>query len=182
MRPRYLLSLVAAVLAGCAHHPPISEAAPPPAPAPPPIAAAAPAEIPAPIPVTSRIALCALRKGELVEFEAEVNLETGDTLVAGRPYTQLYPLTAEYAAGSQGYVENRGFTFGGACFLKYGLPRYRPPAGMRRFGTHRGLPFFSDEPATDAGRPPVMYVLVRPCEFQPYQYELVIRPCGPRMQ
>lgn len=179
-RGALLLALVLAA-AGCARRPAMEPPAPEPpsAPTPPP---APPAAAP------DTLAICVIEQGELREVAATYDPRTGDTLVAGRPFSAVFPAAGGYAANAPWYVDNLPFDYGGRCYIKYGLPRFVRFGEMRRLGWyHRGVPLFAERAEREApgyrpgDLPPVIYVPVRPgCEFQTYQYEptFMPRPCG----
>lgn len=179
MTIRPSLVLLLAALAACA---PARPAPPPPAPPPPPPPAPSVAPPPPPAPAPARldsVRTCAVRGGELVEVAGVINWATTDTLVGGKPFSNVFPLTAEYAGVAAWFVNNEPFDYRGEiCLLKYGLPRTLRPAGLKRApAAHRGVPMFI-EADDDERRPDVVYLPVTPgCWFQAYQWELVIRPC-----
>lgn len=172
IRPAFVLLLAA--LAACA---PARPAPPPPAPPPSVRTTAAPPPAPAPVRLDS-VRTCAVKGGELVEVAAVINWATTDTLVDGKPFSNVHPLTAEYAGVAEWFVNNEPFDYRDEiCLLKYGLPRTLRPAEVKRASAHRGVPMFI-EADDDVRRPDVVYLPVTPgCWFQAYQWELVIRPC-----
>lgn len=158
------------LLAGCTAAP---APAPEPVPAPPP--SAAPAVEPEPRPDSAqapeRIEICVLHQGRMTTVAADV-VASGDTLVAGRPFAQVYADTGQYALGRSWYRDNEPIDYDprNICYAKYGLPRILEADSVVRIGVWRGVPVFADQDA-QGGAPEVVYVPVAPgCSFHPYQY------------
>jgi hypothetical protein len=159
---RLRLILVLFVLLGCTSSPP----SPPPAPDP----QGAEAQ-----PAAARVQtfeMCVLHHGKLVDARVEVQ-PTGDTTVGGRPFTQVYGDTGQYALTRAWYVNNETIDYDprNVCYMKYGLPRYVAADSLVRLGEWRGVPVFRER-SDDPNLPGVVWVPVRPgCSFQPYQFE-----------
>jgi len=141
--------------------PVVPPVAPPPPPPPPPVE-------------TVAMRVCVIENNMLREVEAMYNPATGDTTVAGQPFSSAFPATAGYAAGANWYINNEPITIGGRRFVKFGLPRVVSVTDVTRTGEYQGVGVYTD--ATATGTPDVVYIPVRPgCEFQPYQYEVPAR-------
>lgn len=159
------------LLAGCTAAP---APVPPPAPASPiaPVAVAAEDEAR----VVRTIEVCVLETGDLAGVRADL-LASGDTVVAGRPFSHAYADTGQYARSRIWYRDNERIDYDprDVCFTKYGLPRILERDSLRRLGAWRGVPVFSERSAGDD--PLVIYAPVGPgCEFQPYQTEAIAPP------
>lgn len=134
--------------------------APPPAPAP------APAP---PAPAEREIRVCVVEDGAVREVTGTFNPATGDTMVAGRRFSEAYRATApNYALDAPWFVNSAEITVTGRRYVKFGLPRVVSPAEVARIGEYEGIGVFGEAGA--ATTPAVVYLPVRPgCEFQPYQ-------------
>jgi hypothetical protein len=164
---RFRLALVLSVLLGCAPAPP------PPAPAP---VAAAPVVEAQPAARVDTIEVCVLHRGKLLNVRAE-RLATGDTVVGGRPFSEVYADTGQYARTRIWYVNSETIDYDpfDICFVRYGLPRVVERDSLARIGEWRGVPVFRE--ASSDTPPLVVYVPVSPgCEMQPYQTELSSPP------
>jgi len=155
------------ILAGCSGAPdPVLD--PPAAPAPPP---SPPTSSATPAPAGKPVALCVLEDGEIATVEGLVHPETGDTLVGGRPWREVFDEDSPpYAAGADWYVRDEMMPIPGrgAPLEKYGLPRILAPGEVERYGTYRSFPLFVETGSKDEIAD-VVYVFVRPgCEFQTY--------------
>ena len=141
--------------------------APPP---PPPVEVAPPPPPAEPTVSVNNLLVCVIENGTPTNVQAEYNTRTGDTTVAGRRFSEAYPVTGAYAAGATWYINNEPVPFAGRRYVKYGLPRVLGATEVARAGEYQGVGVFTEAGAT--GTPEVIYVPVRPgCEFQPYQYE-----------
>lgn len=124
------------------------------------------------------ISVCVIEDGMLREVRADYDAVTGDTTLAGRPFSGVHRTTTPpYAAGAAWYINNGTFTYQGSRYVKYGLPRVLGVTEISRVGNADGIPIFAEA----GGSAPygVLYVPVRPgCEFQPYQAEIVEEPAG----
>lgn len=135
--------------------------------------AAAPAMAPLPpAPPTPRLSnrdilVCVVRDGDLQLVRVDYDTRTGDTLVNGRPFAEVYPDTVGYAGGAQWFVNNEPVVIDGRHYVRYGVPRVLGVQELTRVGEYQGVLVFVEKGA-DA-RADVKYVPVRPgCEFQPY--------------
>ncbi|HST61729.1 MAG TPA: hypothetical protein VLK84_23720 [Longimicrobium sp.] len=129
-----------------------------------------PVRPPAPSPglQETHMPVCVVENGALRNAYAEYDTRSGDTLVNGRPFSEVYPATTGYAAGAPWYIDNEPITVNGRRFVKYGLPRILGVTEVTRTADYMGVPVFAEAGATTATE--VVYVPVRPgCEFQPYQ-------------
>ena len=77
------------------------------------------------------------------------------------------PLERRLAANQQWYRDNEPVVIAGHRYTKYGLPRPIDDGLLRRYGSVGTVPVFVER-ALDGGAE-VMYVLVAPGEYQPYQ-------------
>lgn len=70
------------------------------------------------------ILVCVLHRGKLLNVRAEL-LPSGDPLVGGRPFSQVYADTGQYALTHTWYVNNETIDYDpeSICLMKYGLPR-----------------------------------------------------------
>jgi hypothetical protein len=162
MRGATFLIVLAIVTAGCASGARVEEPAPvPPAAAPLPSA-------PEPPVIVDPILVCVVVDGRMEDVAVEYDTRTGDTTVAGRPFSEVYPLADGYAANAAWYVENEPIVFTrGRRHVKYGLPRVLGRSDLTPVGEYRGVSVFAEAGAAEPYR--VLYVLTRPgCEFQPY--------------
>ena len=144
----------------------------PPEPQYPPIGVPAPDPPRETIVTATTISVCVIENGMLRNVEAEYASATGDTTVAGRPFSEAYPATAPaYAAGAGWYIQGEPITLDRRRYVKFGLARVLGVDEVARVGEHQGVPVFAEAGTT---RPEVVYVAVRPgCEFQPYLSEVM---------
>jgi hypothetical protein len=113
------------------------------------------------------ILVCVVRDGDLQLVRVDYDTRTGDTLVNGRPFAEVYPDTVGYAGAAQWYVDNEPITINRRRHVKYGVPRVLGVHELTRVGEYRGVPLFVAAGADI--RADIKYVPVRPgCEFQPY--------------
>ena len=119
--------------------------------------------------VVEDITACVVRNGRMEMTPAHFYPVNGDTTVNGRPFRDVYPVTAEDAASAAWYVDDEPVPFAGRRFVKYGLPRALAPTDLVPAGTYRGVALFTSA-GSDPADPDVIYLPVNPwCEFQPYQ-------------
>jgi hypothetical protein len=91
---------------------------------------------------------------------------TSDTIVQGRYFADVYPVTAAFARNAEWYASNEPVTYTTHRYVKYGLPRILGPGDVVHVGDFRGVPVFA-EPSV--GGDEVIYLPVQPrCEFQTY--------------
>src|SRR5215218_5418796 len=155
---RRAIILVAASLAACRPHDP-----PPPAPAP--MFDEAPMPPPPSLPPPAEIRLCVVRDAALTEVSALYSETTGDTMVAGHSFSDVFPVTEAFARNAGWYINNEPIAYRMHRYVKYGLPRVLKPGDVVRDGDFRGVPVFMERGATSDE---VIYVPVLPlCEFQP---------------
>jgi hypothetical protein len=115
-----------------------------------------------------------VENGELTRVTARYVATTGDTMIDGRPFSEVHPATEGYAADAAWFIANEPLVLGGFRYVKYGAPRVLLPHELVRAREYRGVPLFAEPPGGD--RPPVVYVPVRPgCVFQSYQDLLEMR-------
>jgi hypothetical protein len=115
------------------------------------------------------IRICVLQNGNLQEVRVRYNTQTGDTTVAGRPFSEVFPPDPPgYAAGARWMILNEPIPFRGRRYVKYGRARVLGAREVERTGEYQGTPLFRE--AGESGDPIVLYVPVLPgCVFQPYQ-------------
>jgi hypothetical protein len=119
--------------------------------------------------VVEDITACVVRNGRMEMTPAHFYPVNGDTTVNGRPFRDVYPVTAEHAASADWYVNNEPVRLGHRRFVKYGLPRTLAPTDLIPAGSFRGVTLFTSV-GNDPADPDVIYVPVNSwCEFQPYQ-------------
>lgn len=111
---------------------------------------------------------CVVQNGRMVVVHFDYYPATGDSTVNGRPFREVYPVTAEHAASAQWYANNEPIMFARRQWVKYGLPRVLGTSDVVPAGNYRGVTVFV-EAGTDPARPEYLYVVVNPrCEFQTY--------------
>jgi hypothetical protein len=117
------------------------------------------------------IGVCVVANGKLQEVAADYNPATGDTTVAGKAFSAVYPSgAAHYAAKQSWFVENDLVNTGGSFYSKYGLPRVLGVSEVVARGAYQGVPLFVEPDAATPAE--IFYAPVRTgCEFQPYQIE-----------
>lgn len=128
-----------------------------------------PAEPPAapPTPQVEDIQVCVISNGAVVRVPAQRNVFTGDTTVAGEPFTAALP-SAESAAAARWFVADEPVVFEGRRFVKFGLPRVLDAGQVTRTGEFRGVGVF----VAPGERVDVVYLPTGAgCEFQPYELE-----------
>jgi hypothetical protein len=81
-------------------------------------------------------------------------------------YSSL-PEERRYASRTEWYLTHRPVTIAGRRLFKYGLPRRLSRHELEPLGTLGAVPFFAEKGGTQ--RPQVVYALVGPDEYQPYQ-------------
>jgi hypothetical protein len=113
------------------------------------------------------IPVCVLDGGRLKLIQAEVDPETGDTLVERQPFASVHPTTSPpYAAAAEWFIHPAPIAFREHYYLPYATPRIIAPDLLEHVGEYAGVPLFAE---ADAGEPEILYVPVRPgCEFQQY--------------
>lgn len=163
-------------LAGCTLAPAPAPAAPPVQPTPQ-IVAQAPRVEAQPVQAwVDTIEVCVLHQGKLANVRAE-RLATGDTVVGGRAFSEVYADTGQYALTREWYVNSESIDYDpeNVCFVRYGLPRVVELDSVARLGSWRGVPVFRER--SNTATPMVIYVPVRAgCELQPYQTEAIAPP------
>lgn len=138
-----------------------------PAPEPPPPPAA---PEPAP-PQLEQIQVCVISNGALADVSAQRDPVSGDTTVAGQPFTAALP-QGESAAAASWFVADEPVVFGGRRYVKFGLPRVLSAGDVARAGEFRGIGVFA-EPGVR--RIEVIYLPTGAgCELQPYQTEVKV--------
>lgn len=106
------------------------------------------------------------------DIPVRYNVQTGDTLVDGRPFPEAYPTTERYVEAAEWYINNEPIVFEGIRYVKYGLPRILPADSLVPRGEYRGALVFVERDIGENFLVP--YVAIRPgCEFHPYQRELI---------
>lgn len=135
-----------------------------------------PASVPSPSAVGSE--LCTVQNDRLIRVSAHVDVESGDTILAGRSTRDWYrDEQGPFAGGKEWFQRNQPVVLNGRTFAKYALPRTLQPQDLI-FAT-----YFNDTPLfveAGAGRddPSVLYALVdAACNFQPYMF-FAGRPVG----
>ena len=125
---------------------------------------------PAPEPLQP-IHTCALLRRELVVVYAQVDPRTGDTVVGGSPFGQVFPRTSAYGERHAWFTANEPLLLYGNRYLKWGPQREVPPDSIRPLTVYQGVPVFADTGALTPSH--LLYVAVRPgCLFQPYIQQL----------
>jgi hypothetical protein len=117
-----------------------------------------------------QIKLCVVENGTLRVLDAVLDRSTGDTLVEGRAFREVFANRAEYAIDKLWFVRNEPITWERRVYTKYGPPRIVSPSQLRPGGRHGGVVFFIE--ANAGATPEVIFVPTRPgCEFHWYQWE-----------
>lgn len=112
--------------------------------------------------------LCVLLDDDLRYVAGQRHLLTGDTLVDGKPFRNVYPASTPPYALNAPWLYKELITLRGATYTAYGPPQILTPDGLIRVGEFRGIPLFAEE-GTQNSRPGMLLVPLRPgCEFQPY--------------
>ncbi|HST61918.1 MAG TPA: hypothetical protein VLK84_24670 [Longimicrobium sp.] len=138
--------------------------APPPAPVPPPVASVDP---------WRDVQVCVVDEQGVREIAARYNVTTGDTLVGGRPFAEVYPLTDAYAQNAEWFINNEMMEQPPYRYGKYGIPYHSLAYPLKRIGEYRGVMLFAE--VRDSGGPySGLFVAVRPdCAFQAYSSDLL---------
>ena len=125
-------------------------------------------------PLWRELRVCVMEEGMPRHVQMLYNPMTGDSVIDGRPFAEVHPVTPAFAADKDWYVQNELVVLDGRRFVKYGRTRILGPGRVVPLGTaYRGVPVYTE--AGDHAFPAaVLYVPVRPgCEFQSYQWDLV---------
>ncbi|HEU4557412.1 MAG TPA: hypothetical protein VFS20_06160, partial [Longimicrobium sp.] len=64
---------------------------------------------------------CVVQNGRMAVVKLDYNPVTGDSLLNGRVFREVYPITAEHAVSAAWYANNEPITFAGRQWFKYGL-------------------------------------------------------------
>lgn len=123
------------------------------------------------------ISICVYRDGRITTMAATYHSATGDTLVDGRPFVEVHPVTSPpYVESAGWYIQHQPVTFGGALSARKtrdGPALVLNPGDVQQAGTHNGVPVFTEAGAANTA---VIFFFVRPgCVFQAYQ---AMRPAG----
>ncbi len=142
-----------------------SGSAPPPAPVPPPPVAT--------VDPWRDVQVCVVDEQGIREVPARYNVTTGDTLVGGRPYAEVFPLTDAYAQEAEWFINNEMMEQPPYRYGKYGIPHYSLAYPLKHIGDYRGVMLFAE--VQDPGDPySALFVAVRPdCAFQSYSSDLL---------
>ncbi len=160
-----LAARLAAVLAGSAVAACRPAAPPLPGPAPAPAVPAATRESTI---IADPAMSCVVQGGRIFQVEIEYRSATSDSLVNGRPFHEVFPLTAEYASTARWYHANEPIVVAGRRYIKYGLPRILGTRDVMLVGSYQGVSVFAEPPS--AGRTEIIYLPIEVgCMFQPYQ-------------
>lgn len=117
--------------------------------------------------------LCVVRDGQLANVTATVHPQTGDTLVSGRPFAEVFPANApHYLAAAEWAANGAWVVYDRRRYISYGTPRVMKPADLVRVGEFRGVPLFA---RTAEGAYRSLYLPIRPgCEFQLYHFNATV--------
>lgn len=126
-------------------------------------------------PVWRELLVCVMEEGVPRQVPVQYNRITGDTVVGGRPFTEAYPVTAQFAGEAEWYLLNEPIRVADHGFIKYGRTRILDAGQVVPLErTYRGVPLYGER-AGDAFPSGPLYVPVSPaCEFQSYQWDLVL--------
>ncbi len=135
---------------------------------------AAPATVPGPPPPVilsepawRELRVCVVDRAGMREVPVQYNLLTGDTVIDGRPFSEVYPTDSGYAAAAEWFVRDEMITLPGRRYTRFGVPRGFSAGDLVPVEAYRGVPLFAERGAEDD--PWMRFVPVRPeCVFQPY--------------
>jgi hypothetical protein len=117
------------------------------------------------------VMVCVVRNGQLAEVRATVDGQTGDTLVNGRPFAELFP-APQYLAAAAWAARGEWVIYDRRRYISYGTPRVLPATDLVRVGEYRGVPLFA---RNLEGAYRSVYLPTRPgCEFQLYHYNATV--------
>lgn len=139
---------------------------------------APPAPAPAPVPATRPVVLsepawrelrvCVVDRAGMREVPVQYNIVTGDTTIDGRPFSEVYPTDAGYAAAAEWFVRDEMVTLPGRRYVRFGVPRGFGAGDLVPVEEYRGVPVFAER--GDEADPSMRFIPVRPeCVFQPYE-------------
>lgn len=119
------------------------------------------------------LSVCVITDGRLREVGVQIDPQSGDTTIGGRPLGEAYPATSPpYLAGAEWHARDEMVHFQGRRYVRYGIPRVVRPDSLVWVGEFRGIPLFAESERA-AGR--FVYALVnQQCEFQPYWYAATV--------
>lgn len=102
------------------------------------------------------------------EVSVQYSTMTGDTMIDGRPFAEVYPTDAGYAAAADWFVRDAAIVLESRQYTRYGIPRSLAIHELTLVDAYRGVPVFAER-GMEHDRT-IRYILVRPeCIFQPYQ-------------
>lgn len=114
------------------------------------------------------VSICVIERDTLRLVRAVIVRETRDTIVAGRPFAEVYPpVSPPYASGSTWFSQNEPIRLKSRWYYGGNHPPQRiSPELLEPIGHHHGVPYFAEAGDTI---PEIIYVPVRPgCVFQSY--------------
>lgn len=114
------------------------------------------------------LTVCVADGDGMREVRTQYNITTGDTLIDGRPFAEVYPADSGYASSAEWFIRDEIVVLNGQKYVKYGISRELGPGDLSRAGEYRGVPVFAVRGREDDVS--FRYVLVRPeCIFQFYE-------------
>ncbi len=117
-------------------------------------------------------------EGEITRVEASYRSATGDTLIDGRPFSEVHHAgQSHYAAGHDWFMTEAPIQHEGQEYVQFGLRQVLDSSTLRKVGEYNGVPVFAD---TSSSAPyPEVFLPVGPgCEFQPFLAREAIRIRG----
>lgn len=117
--------------------------------------------------------VCVVRDGQLASVSATIHPQTGDTVVSGRPFAEVFPADApHYLAAAEWAASGEWVVYDRRRYVSYGTPRTLKPADLVRVGEFRGVPLFA---RTADGAYRSLYLPIRPgCQFQLYHFNATV--------
>lgn len=123
--------------------------------------------IPSP-PIWRMLHVCVVDRQGIRTVPVQYSTATGDTMIEGRPFAEVHPTDAGYAAPAEWFIRNEVLVLEGRRYVKYGLPRVLGADDLTPAGEYRGVPIFAQRGEEQGGS--VRFVAVEPgCVFQPYE-------------
>lgn len=113
-----------------------------------------------------------IKEGEYREIDADYNLATGEITVMingiRRNFNEIYPyLSKDYAASASWFINNDTIVSFQRDYVKFGKPTTIIPKSFAKTSVYKGVGVYLDASLV-GGTPGVIFIPVRPGEFQPY--------------
>lgn len=112
--------------------------------------------------------VCVVDREGMREVPVQYSLVTGDTMIDGRPFAEVYPTDSSYAAAADWFIRDEMVTLPqGWRYVRFGNPVAFGVGDLTRVEVYRGVPVFAERGTED--NPFMRFVPLRPeCVFQPY--------------